>query len=122
MPILQPKAEYIKTVECDPLDIRNEKEEVLLEGHFDQINIANFWDSHGRNIPFPGYKGQKTARIRNCNIKIIKKTFDIYWEHSDMSSHEDWGLFVNGEKIPGSVIGYSGSVENLRIKLCVGAG
>ena len=124
MPILTLKEGVdIETIECEPLDIRNEKEETLLEGHFDQINLANFWDSHGKNIPFPGYKDQKTARIRNCNVKIIKRTFDIHWnDEMKPTSHEQWSLFVNGEKIVGDVISYKGSVENLKIKLCVGAG
>lgn len=113
---MEPKVQTVN------LNIKNKKQDVILDKHVDQLNIATYWDSHGQKIPFPGRNNKNTERIRDCNVKIIRSTYDIVWDPTKTSSYEDWLLEVDDKKIPGDVLSFGGSTASLRIKLCVGEG
>ena len=104
------------------LDVRNRKTETLFEGHVHKLNISTFWDSHGTSVPFPGRNNRDTEQISNCDVKIIKQTSEIYWSATNITPHESWNLEVNGKIVPGDVTFCKGDSENLRVRICVGAG
>lgn len=104
------------------LNIINKKFETLFAGHVSQLNITTQWLSDGRKIPFLGRNGKKTERIRECDIKITKLEYDVAYNANATitTSHEEWTLEVNGEKIPGDVTSYSGTYGNMKVRLCMG--
>lgn len=99
-------------------ELTNQKEEVMFEG-FAKVNVKNYWDSHGKLIPYN--KENDIVSKEPVKIKLIKKT----WTEMN-EDYEDVALTIEGtspEKTSGSVYSVKTMQSGVKnIKLVVGWG
>lgn len=92
----QPKAIEFEIPKDEPNVITCEipcriiSEEVILDMHFDTINLDIYWDSHEGKIYSPSHP-KRTLKDKQIKIVCIKR---ILWE--DMED-EVWNMYVDGE-------------------------
>ncbi len=95
-------------------------EETLLEVKDVRLKVKFFWDSHGKEIPFPGFNNENSFAVNDVDVtitKVIKVMCNIEFEI--------WKINVpQVPKLRGQVesYSYSPSTSILRVKLMVGTG
>lgn len=101
----------------------SETKEVIFEKFGINVVKRNYWDSHGKLIPWEDDFGHKQKTIKNCHIKIEKIIRKEHWKYSGDSETEFWNVYINGVKDNGDCYGYCQTdSKKVNIKMIYGWG
>lgn len=97
----------------------NRVEETIFKKESVNLKVKFYWNSHGTLVEFTGPNDKKTFSRKNIKVEIVKVQRNL-----EDTPFETWDLFVNDERMEGSVYRYSyiENSNNLNIKLVVGWG
>lgn len=109
--------------EKDLHQILEQTKTVIYERFGIDVVKRNYWDSHGRLIPWTDDSGRKQKTIKNCHIKIVKVITKHHFKYSGDTETEKWEIYINGVKDNGDCYGYSQrDPKRINIKMIYGWG
>lgn len=105
------------------LDATEKSRKTIIDNEvFKKVVVKNFWDAHGKEIPWEDDTGKTSHTFTNAKVLLEKVTRVYHFEYTGDSEFETYELTVNDKKYTGDIVSCKGNVDRLVIKACIGAG
>lgn len=103
------------------VETRVVSKETIAECIAKKIECRNYWDSHGRKVPYdPSVIEFDTPR----KIELVEKVIEYVFPNAPSHTSTFWYLFADGEdlNIQGDVMRFKPFKTKLKVEVCVGTG
>ena len=102
------------------LDIKVISRELVAEGYTKKVECNNYWDSHGKAIPW-GKEVYNLERLKK--YELYREVREYHFEYVPTQTWEFLFLYIDGEKLEvGEITKCTELKTKVKLEVCVGAG
>lgn len=96
--------------------------ELVCEGYTKRIDIKNYWDAHGKAIPWGVDKVLRYSELRKFELYRVKKLWEF--DHVDPYEAEFLFLYIDGTQLQdiGEITLFEELKTKIKLQCCVGTG